>query len=165
MFWVPPWMQMPHPWFTVTWSVLILNVLLSGWNGSSLYVKQAPGTTCWETILRGISAHRVTAFVAEYLLKDVGTANSLGGQRWCLSPEQRADLSPNQHSKDNVFLGTRLGRVASCPLWDWGFLSVGLPAVPQTHCVFSTHFISRVGLGEQREPIQTWNSGFLLCHK
>lgn len=115
--------------------------------GSSLYVKQTFGTTCWGSI----STRCVTAFMA-------GKSKLPGRTETVSFSDQRACLSPHSPVKMMV---PGLGSVAGGAWWDWGFLSWGsrLCLDPSLH---STQLTTHAGLGGQRERIWTGSSGCLL---
>lgn len=64
---------------------------------------------CWEAIFSGLlyfcmcCKEALTAFAPDYLFKDICMENSLERQKWCLPLKQKADLFPDQDSKNNVF--------------------------------------------------------------
>lgn len=61
------------------------------------------------TFLHVLGAEALTAFVPDYLFKDVCIAMGLGRQRCCLPLEQSAGLFTVQCNKENIFLPARLG--------------------------------------------------------
>ena len=87
---------------------------------SQVYRDLAGSTWCWEIILHGsleflyiLRAEALT--VPDCLCKDDCTVNSLGRQRKCLPPEQRAGMCTVQYDKDNIFPQSK-GQAYLC-LW------------------------------------------------
>lgn len=119
---------------TSCWSIIL--DIISWWTERSNHWKRM-----FFTLLHVLQAEALTAFILNYLFKEVCIVTSLEGNRECLPPKQRWDMLTVSYENDTVLFGSREQTSLLPVIKDSGSLSSGFFSCNGTHSMPRYHRI------------------------